>query len=716
LTAGPAPARVALCGMGGVGKSSLAAAAARHAAVRELYADGVFWVDLPASDALGVLDRIACAFGRDISDLAGLAERRAAVRDALGDRRVLLVLDDAWELEAVEALLPETDRAGVLITTRDLSLATALNGQLVRVPTLPLDGALDLLRGYAGSALVDRDPAASRALAELTGGLPLALELAAQRARTDTALDPEFSLEHLVAELEADGRVLGLGPRSRPVRLVFEASWGRSLDDAGRSLFRWLGLFPPDDLPLGAIAAAAGVDEETAADGMRRLAELSLVKVARRGIFRLHPLLAGFAREKLADVPADQQGLAHGRASDHFATEAEQGLAGREPASIEDLRPALRAHWHAWAAGDAERAERVGTWIGPVSVAGSLRRLGFLPTLVQLRRRALDLARPRGKFAEAWALYWLGDAELDAGLAEGIAHIEKALELAETLAAAGDEDPFLFSRCTFRLGQAYIALGDPDRATLHLQRTFALDTGLFRSNPHAALTLLALGDAERARSDMDGAGRALARYEEALHLARSSGARREEAVAALRVADLHQMVNDHDACAAALDGAATLLLDESATAGASDGPELLSRLARTASNLAFNARGHGRFARVAARAYGAAIEAAHAAGDRVAESRQLYGFANFCEHLFLVEGQDTDFPGAVAAYLLAEQRTAHMEQPPFLNPRVRLESRIRPRLEPAAYEALAARAAAEGEAMVRDAVARLTESPDRSPT
>jgi hypothetical protein len=156
--------------------------------------------------------------------------------------------------------------------------------------------------------------------------------------------------------------------------------------------------------------------------------------------------------------------------------------------------------------------------------------------------------------------------------------------------------------------------------------------------------------------------------------------------------------------------AGALLLDGGVAGPSTGEADLFSRLARVAADLAMNGEEYAAFVRIAARAFGASLESSRAAGDRVSESRDLYAFANFCEHLFLVPGHDTDFPGAVAGYLLAERRTEEMELPPYLNGRARLETRIQPRLGIDRYAELEARSAVEAEEMIREAIARLTKS------
>ncbi|MCS6872972.1 MAG: NB-ARC domain-containing protein, partial [Anaerolineae bacterium] len=64
-----------------------------------------------------------------------LATNKALLRQAIGDRKVLVILDNIWNKDVVEALQCGADGVKFVVTTRLVNLADAL-GRAVRVDVL----------------------------------------------------------------------------------------------------------------------------------------------------------------------------------------------------------------------------------------------------------------------------------------------------------------------------------------------------------------------------------------------------------------------------------------------------------------------------------------------------------------------------------------------------------------------------------------------------
>src|SRR5688572_1584795 len=290
-------------GLGGVGKTTLAVALAHHRQVLEHFKEGILWASLgPQAEVAGLLAGWAEALGRDISALISLEERREAVKALIGQRRLLLVIDDAWELEAARALRCGGPNCCHLLTTRNKGLARAFAGVAQTQGGLILDdeAAYELLAALAPEAC-GADPAAARALSQAVGGLPLALELlGGYLAAPERTVFPDLS-QAALAELAEPERRLRLAQQrlgSRGGAVSLEETLGLSLADlpaeVGRAFYA-LGAFAakPERFSRAAAEAVSGVGGAELA----LLVARNLVEAAGESL-ALHQVVAEVARRQ----------------------------------------------------------------------------------------------------------------------------------------------------------------------------------------------------------------------------------------------------------------------------------------------------------------------------------------------------------------------------------------------------------------------------------
>ncbi|MEZ4712344.1 MAG: NB-ARC domain-containing protein [Caldilineaceae bacterium] len=289
------PPRVALIGMGGMGKTTLATHVAH--AVRRHFADGILWANVAVTNPLDVIQSWAQLYGHDFSGLPDLECRAAAMRGVLADKQVLLVLDDVADIAAVRPLLPGGACCRVLVTTRNHDLAAALNAHPVAPPELTAPAGVDLLVHVLGAERVYAELDAAQMICKIVDGLPLAVEIVAQRLKAR----PMQPLANIVVQLEDARRRLGLQIGDQAVRASFAVSW-EGLAAELRRVFALLAVFAGRAFAVDAVAHMAELNALDAEELLYELKTLSLLNAESAGYFRQHSLIADFAGEKLVDA------------------------------------------------------------------------------------------------------------------------------------------------------------------------------------------------------------------------------------------------------------------------------------------------------------------------------------------------------------------------------------------------------------------------------
>jgi DNA-binding SARP family transcriptional activator/tetratricopeptide (TPR) repeat protein len=300
---------VALTGPPGVGKTALALRVGHR--LRDRFPDGQWYVQLRGTteQPRGVGDVLA-----ELLRLGGLAPtavpedlgaRAAALRSCLSGRRVLLLLDDARDAEQVAPLLPGSDGAAVLVTSRrELWGLTVLHGAHgISVSVLAEDEAIAVIERTAGAARVRAEPDATRELIWLCGSFPLALRVAG----ANLAARAGVSIERYVDELRSGNRLSRLTVADDPraaVRAAFDLSY-RALDPARQRAFRLVGLIPGADFSTEAAGAMLAVPAEQAGDLLEELAVANLITRLGDDRYDFHDLLRVYAVER-ADEDGEQ--------------------------------------------------------------------------------------------------------------------------------------------------------------------------------------------------------------------------------------------------------------------------------------------------------------------------------------------------------------------------------------------------------------------------
>ncbi|MGI8424454.1 MAG: ATP-binding protein [Chloroflexota bacterium] len=549
---------ITLTGAGGCGKTRLALQAA--ADLLDHYPDGVWVAELaPVADPAHVPSAVAQAVGLHSESgqaLSGLVAH-------LKERRALLLLDNCEHVvetcaHLTDALLRQCPHLHILATSRE---ALGIAGETAwRVPSfaVPSPGEIteiaQLTQYEAVRLFIDRATAANPqfavtrenapAIAQVCwrlDGIPLALELAASRARS-------LVVEQIAQRLDDRFRLLTGGsrtalPRQQTLRALVDWSYDL-LSDADKAVLRRLSVFMGGCTLEAAetVCAEDGVETWEVVDVIDQLVDKSLVLMEARpegARYRLLETIRMYSRDRLLE--SGEAAAVRDRLLAWCLAFIDQAPGPRRHAVIpeqENIRAALE-----WALdGDpvrglelAVRAADLWQWRGRQNEA-----VGWLETYLQkfpaegvelsvrartlrwlgrLTREAGHVERARKPLEDALALYrTLGDTEGIGHCLENLALIARAQDRTDdavqlfdaAMRAHTDAGSAVGVETIHRdLGTMWLALGDLDKAESELRTALALCAEQGRRNPIVELRLGVLawlrGDFATAREMLAGA-------------------------------------------------------------------------------------------------------------------------------------------------------------------------------------------------------------------
>jgi tetratricopeptide (TPR) repeat protein len=184
-----------------------------------------------------------------------------------------------------------------------------------------------LLAGVLGKDAVAAEAAACAELAQLCGGLPLALRIAA----ANIATVPGAGIAALVAELAKGDRLAGFamdGAADSAVTAAFSASY-RALKPGNQQVFRSLALIAGPDFTVPAAAAASGLSLVDAGKALKALAAAHLIEQHTADRYRFHDLVRLYAAHEARTDP--EQGSARDRLTSYYVGMANAASQRYEP-------------------------------------------------------------------------------------------------------------------------------------------------------------------------------------------------------------------------------------------------------------------------------------------------------------------------------------------------------------------------------------------------
>lgn len=304
------PAIVALHGMGGIGKTTLAGAFACECG-RTAFA-GVAWISAQRQQLLltgewreaedqpliydELLSGLALQLGRPDLVAMTLAAREDALKRVLKARSHLVVIDNVEGASSAHDLaerLPSLANPSRFLLTGRRSLHGYPFIQSLEVPPLSRADSCALLRSELQRHTRRSGSVDDQTLEEvfrLVGGLPLALKLLAGQLA-------QLPLGHVLRNLERAG-----GQAARHLYdYVYRESWN-ALDDAARRLLVSMLLIAPTGADCEYLAQISGLTDDALDDALTELADLALAQVSgpvETPLYSLHPFTATFLRAQV---------------------------------------------------------------------------------------------------------------------------------------------------------------------------------------------------------------------------------------------------------------------------------------------------------------------------------------------------------------------------------------------------------------------------------
>ena len=303
----------ALNGLPGVGKTAVVVDFVHDAQVKKYFRGGVLWA------GLGQKPNIASLLGRwgtllglatvQMSSEAGIEGWAHAIRAAIAMRHMLIVIDDAWQIEEALALKVGGPNCAYLLTTRfpEVALYFADEGATVVHELSEQDGVSLLAR--LAPEIVFQEPSTARKLVALVGGLPLALTLMGKHLQVQGYSGQPRRIQTAIKRLhQLHDRLELSGPGAPSLLAVIETSV-KQLDEQGRNVLYALSVFSakPSSFSEEAALAVCNAPPEALDD----LTNAGLLEGSGPGRYTLHQTITDYARTKRSDMGAEVRMVAY---------------------------------------------------------------------------------------------------------------------------------------------------------------------------------------------------------------------------------------------------------------------------------------------------------------------------------------------------------------------------------------------------------------------
>ena len=281
---------IAICGMGGIGKTMMAKEVAKRAKDDKLFDEVVMAAVSQNQDFRRIQFQIAEMIGLNLIE-KDWTERAERLRKRLMDSKsVLVILDDVWDALDLEALgIPyggQHNSCKILLTSRNIEACAQMQTQKIfPIKFLSEEEGRNLLREMAGNCIDTPDlHSIAKEVAKECGGLPAAIVTVGRALENKSALLWSAALQQLKNAMPKN--IPGLDSE---VFSSIELTYSYILSDEAKSCFLLCCLFPEDsNIPIEHLVRY-GV-------GQRLFAKIDTVAEARN---RVHAIVKNLERSFL---------------------------------------------------------------------------------------------------------------------------------------------------------------------------------------------------------------------------------------------------------------------------------------------------------------------------------------------------------------------------------------------------------------------------------
>lgn len=373
LSDGPdSPKVIALHGIAGGGKTTVAIGICHMKEIEEYFTDGLIWMTLgQRPDCLSLLVSCIRALGDREYLPTTIASASGYLRSRLINSRVLIVIDDVWEEQLLENFLIHGETSKLLITTRRANILDYIAGVTLPLNSLSPDEAIALLTkrvvaGRSGKELSVTDRQWASRLADESGYLPLALNLMGALIGRGYSWEETLEALRLIFERH-ESRLRGaISPMAKLMASIqLSLNWLKKDSEELWKNFCWLGVLADEPKINRKVAGVLlGLGGMEASNFLNYLVDEALLQKDGSN-YVIHDLIHETAKAQLYSHPPDGIGMKKGSAHKKLLENYSKAADGNWNNLPDDGYIYERLFYHLQEAGDSEQQYQLISRTGP---------------------------------------------------------------------------------------------------------------------------------------------------------------------------------------------------------------------------------------------------------------------------------------------------------------------------------------------------------------